>query len=293
MPLTASPLRYPGGKTSLLDVTRKILKENKLQHGHYAEPYAGGCGLALSLLFGGFVSDIHINDIDDTIWCFWKSVLDHTDELIEMVERTPVNMDEWHRQRAILLESDTSSPLTLGFAAFFLNRTNRSGIIVKAGVIGGYAQSGEYKMDCRFNRVELVRRIRRISRYRNQIHLYHKDALRFIKLKRAFPENAFFCIDPPYYNKGSSLYTNFYQPEDHKAVSEAILEMSNPWIVTYDIAPAIRTLYKSRRQYTFDINYTLQIKRAGTELLIASKGLKMPQEIRERQTHRVQYRKAS
>jgi DNA adenine methylase len=293
MPLTASPLRYPGGKTSLLDVTRKILKENKLQLGHYAEPYAGGCGLALSLLFGGFVSDIHINDIDDAIWCFWTSVLDYTDDFIELVEHNPVNMDEWHRQREILLESDTSSPLDLGFAAFFLNRTNRSGIIEKAGVIGGQAQNGNYKMDCRFNREKLVRRIRRISRYKNQIHLYHKDALRFIKLKRAFPENTFFCIDPPYYNKGSSLYTSFYQPEDHKAVSEAILKMPNPWIVTYDNDTAIRSLYKSRRQYTFDINYTLQVKRVGTELLIASKGLRMPQEIRERQTHRIQYRKAS
>src|SRR5580658_3869341 len=130
MSLATSPLRYPGGKTCMLGPVSRILRGNKLERGHYAEPYAGGCGLALSLLFSGFVSDIHINDIDRAIWAFWHSVLNETDEFIRLMEKTPVNIKEWKRQRRIIQSSETiDDPMKLGFAAFFLNRTNRSGII--------------------------------------------------------------------------------------------------------------------------------------------------------------------
>ncbi len=37
-----------------------ILRENKLDRGHYVEPFAGGGGLALSLLYKGDVGEIHL-----------------------------------------------------------------------------------------------------------------------------------------------------------------------------------------------------------------------------------------
>jgi len=290
----ASPLRYPGGKTCMHDLAATVLRLNSLERGHYAEPYAGGCGLALSLLYGGFVADIHVNDIDPSVWAFWDCVLNRTDELIELVEKTPVTIDEWRKQREVHRAMNAADPLALGFAAFFLNRTNRSGVIAGGGVIGGLTQAGAYPIDCRFQRDDLARRIRRVSRYRDRIHLTNLDAIDFLKKCAAeLPSNSFLFVDPPYYKKGSSLYTNFYKKQDHATLAAKMLSIELPWIVTYDDVPELRALYRDRRQYSFDIQYSLLVKRVGTELLVASKGLKIPESARSRQVNRPQYRTAA
>lgn len=288
-----SPLRYPGGKSCLYPLVSQILKHNKLERKQYAEPFAGGCGLALSLLYEGRVSELHVNDVDASIWSFWQSVLEHTDELTYKIRKTPITIDEWRRQREIHLAQDVSDPVKLGFSTFFLNRTNRSGIIKAAGVIGGLDQTGNYKMDCRFNREDLERRVRRVARYRSRIHLSRLDAIDFIKQVGAtLPASTFLCIDPPYFQKGQGLYTSFYEPKDHAILAHTILQAQNPWIVTYDNVDTIGQLYRSRRQFEFDINYSVETKRKGTELLIASKGLRLPPEIRDRQVNQPQYRAA-
>ena len=293
MAAAASPLRYPGGKACLYELMSLILRQNKMSRLDYAEPYAGGCGLALSLLFAGDVADIHINDIDASIWAFWHGVLEKTEDLVAKIKETPVTIDQWHLQRQIHREQNVDDALTLGFSTFFLNRTNRSGIITGAGVIGGQDQKGNYLIDCRYNVDELVNRIRRIKKYKDRIHLTNLDALDFIKRAPSnLPSSTFFCIDPPYFNKGPSLYTSFYVKEDHEALANEVLEMNFPWVVTYDQTAEIQSLYKNRRQYCFDINYSVQTKKIGTELLIASKGLRLPDEIRERQISRPQYRAA-
>lgn len=277
----------------LLDTVSRIMRINKLERGHYAEPYAGGCGLALALLFNGAVSDIHINDVDRSIWAFWHMALDHTDKLVDRIESTPVTLKQWRKQRRVLRNPDADK-FDLAFAAFFLNRTNRSGIIKNAGVIGGLAQKGDYTIDCRFNKEELIRRIRRVKKYRGRIHLHRMDALKFIDhVENKLPAKTFLCIDPPYFHKGSSLYTSFYKRKDHEEVADRILELSNPWILTYDECDEIHELYSERRQFQFWLNYSAQIKRVGTELLVASKGLRMPDELLATQVHRPQYRSAA
>jgi len=294
MTRSTSPLRYPGGKTCLYGMLSDILRLNRLERGHYVEPYAGGCGLALSLLYGGHVSDIHVNDLDRSIWAFWYCVLNKTEELVKLIENTPVTITEWHRQRKIQLDSSEASILELGFSTFFLNRTNRSGVIKGAGAIGGLTQQGNYKIDCRFNRDELARRIRRVAKYKSRIHLTNLDAIQFLReSEKKLSENTFYCIDPPYFMKGSSLYTNFYGPNEHEAVAEAILNLKHNWIVTYDYAEEIRALYSQRRQFMFDINYSIQTKRVGSELLIASKGLRLPAKIRKRSAKQYELLRAS
>lgn len=281
---THSPLRYPGGKSCLYDLVATILRQNRLNRVDYAEPYAGGFGLALSLMYGGHVSDVHLNDVDPSIWSFWKSVLDETEGLVELIYKTPITVKQWQKQKKIHEALDASNPLELGFATFFLNRTNRSGVIKGAGIIGGLSQNGPYKLDCRFNRDDLVRRIRRVAKYRRRIHLSKNDAVFFMqKAASKFADNCFFCIDPPYFNKGSSLYTNFYGPDEHGAVAQAVLSLKQPWIVTYDYNDEIRRLYSKRRQFSYDINYSVQTKRVGSELLIASPRLRLPDELKSRQ----------
>lgn len=271
MAITPSPLRYPGGKTSILPMVSKIIDDNGLGEGDYAEPYAGGGGLALSLLFNDLVNEIHLNDIDRSIWSFWDAILNNTEAFIDQINQTDINMNEWHKQRHIQQNKDDFSNFELAFSSFFLNRTNRSGIILKAGVIGGLKQTGDYKLDCRFNKAGLIRRIELIQQYRHRIHLYNDDAIDFInKTNKFLPANSLYCIDPPYFAKGSSLYTNFYDPNDHKKVADTIQALKRPWILTYDNAPEIERLYSNQPRYRFQLNYSAAKKCKGTELLITS-----------------------
>lgn len=248
----------------------------------YAEPFAGGCGLALNLLYEGNVRDIHINDIDPGIWAFWHCVLNLNEELVDKILDVKVDIAEWVVQKEVYNLGDVSDPLSLGFATFFLNRTNRSGIIKKAGAIGGFNQTGPYKIDCRFNKKDLCLRIRRIAKYRSQIHLSNLDALDFIDNMNQLDKKVLLCIDPPYFKKGKGLYTNFYEPGDHEVLSKKILNSNHPWIVTYDKADVIRKLFESKRQFEFDITYTLQDKRKGTEVLIMSDQLISTKQMSER-----------
>ncbi|MEQ9247546.1 MAG: DNA adenine methylase [Nitratireductor sp.] len=282
---TSSPLRYPGGKSCLLDLTATIMRLNGVERGHYAEPFAGGCGLALSLLYSGLVAEIHINDLDPAIWAFWHSVLNDTDDLVEKILETPVTIDEWQKQREIHRNQSANDTLTLGFSAFFLNRTNRSGIIKGGGVIGGLDQSGNYKIDCRYNIEGLTRRIRRVARYKDRVHLTALDAIDFLADCADLPSNSLLFIDPPYFKKGPGLYTSFYKPTDHARLAAQVLQLTSPWIVTYDDVPQIRDLYRARSQFCFDIHYSLQEKRVGSELLIASQGLKLPEAAHDRQVN--------
>lgn len=285
-----SPLRYPGGKTAIFDIVSQFIRTNKLQRRHYAEPYAGGAGLALKLLFNGFVSDIHLNDIDRGIWAFWDIVLNQNQKFVDKINATPITMEEWYKQKNVIEFPENHEDFMLGFATFFLNRTNRSGIIKNAGVIGGKKQNGNYKLDCRFNKDDLTNRITRIAKYKNRIHLTNQDALDFMNVsEKTLPKETFFCIDPPYFNKGSSLYTNFYEKGDHSQIADAILELKRPWILTYDNVAEIKDLYMARRQFEFNLKYSANIKRVGTELLIASEDLHIPQSFKVNQSHQPQY----
>lgn len=275
MPVTPSPLRYPGGKTAITPMVTTFIQNNGLKGAHYAEPYAGGAGLALSLLFNGTVSHIHLNDFDRSIWAFWHSILYRTDEFLTLMDTTDVTIEEWHRQKSIQNEKEHIDELTLGFSSFFLNRTNRSGIIEKAGVIGGLKQTSKYPLGCRFNKTSLKAKIQKIASYRDQINIYHLDALDFIDQVDSLEEKVFFCIDPPYFVKGQSLYTNFYESDDHVVLANKISQIKSKWMLTYDYADFIKSLYSSYRQFSFSLNYSAADKKKGTELLVISKGLRV------------------
>lgn len=217
-----SPLRYPGGKNKLSAFIAKICIDNDI-NGHYVEPYSGGASVALFLLLEGFVKKITINDKDRSIYAFWHSVLNRTNQLCELIENTEITINEWHKQRAIQNNKEKADLLELGFSTFFMNRTNRSGII-QAGVMGGMEQNGNYLMDCRFNKQELIDRIRKIASRKRDIKLYKKDAIKLIEMiqHESLDDNTILYFDPPYYLKASSLYMNHYKEESHKEVSEAI-----------------------------------------------------------------------
>lgn len=277
MARTNSPLRYPGGKSQLAPFVIELLRANDLFQGVYVEPFAGGAGIAWKLLMDGYVSEVWINDIDRSIYAFWAAVLRHTDDFCERIETTEVTIEEWHKQRAIQHESRPKQ-FDLAFSTFFLNRTNRSGIL-KAGVIGGLTQEGNYPLSCRFNKDDLISRIQRIGLYRDQVRLSRKDAEVFITESIVrLPNQSLVNIDPPYYGKGRELYCSFYNHADHASLAKRIHEIEKPWILTYDDAPEISALYDGLRIEKNSLNYSAQVKRVGVELLIFGPTLVLPEQ---------------
>lgn len=270
-----TPLRYPGGKASLGHYMRQVFVDNRLLDGGYVEPYAGGAAVGLELLMTGYARDIWLNDADPAIHSFWRAALESTDEMIELIQSTPLTIDEWQRQRSILVESCQDDHLRLGFAALFLNRTNRSGIL-KGGVIGGLAQKGRWLIDARFNRESIADRLKRISQYKTHIHVSGQDAEQFLR-NLSIPEKSLIYIDPPYFKNGQRLYRNHYKPKDHKRIAQLVQsELKTPWIVSYDSHAEISELYSKRRKIEYSLQYSAQTKRQGDELLIFADGLQVP-----------------
>jgi DNA adenine methylase len=272
-----SPLRYPGGKNKLSAFIAKICIDNNI-NGHYIEPYSGGASVALFLLIEGFVDKITINDRDRSIYAFWHSVLNKTNELCELIEKAELTISEWKKQKNIQTNKKTVDLLTLGFSTFYLNRTNRSGII-NGGVMGGVEQNGKYLMNCRFNKNELIQRIRLIAKHKKNIRLYRKDAIKLIdKIQQeADDENIVFYFDPPYYLKASSLYMNHYEDKSHKKVSEKIKAIRNiKWIVSYDNVPEIQWLYSECNKKEFSFKHTAYESRIGKEIIFFSNNLIQP-----------------
>ncbi|HBO1815938.1 DNA adenine methylase [Pseudomonas chengduensis] len=268
-----SPLRYPGAKWRLEKFIHSILLRNNLEGCHYAEPFAGGASLAISLLLRNFVSDIHLNDLDRSIFSFWKCVLSNTEEFIEKIECTPVTIDSWLQQKDIQNNKETATEAELGFSTFFLNRTNRSGILT-AGVIGGKNQNGKWKIDARYNKKNLIQRITTISREKNRVHLYQKDAIDFILTDgNQLPSKSFIYLDPPYYVKGQDLYLNAYQRSDHLQLANAVLkELNRPWMVSYDNVSEIRDLFAEAKttEEPYQLPYSASLERKGKEIFFLS-----------------------
>ncbi|NWD70758.1 DNA adenine methylase [Pseudomonas gingeri] len=256
-----TPLRYPGGKGRLGVWLAQLIEHNDLQDGCYVEPYAGGAGAAVYLLLNNYIKQIVINDLDPVVHAFWWALLNDTEELVEKIWNTPVTMDTWYEQKAIITTEDASNLSQLGFATFFLNRTNRSGII-KGGVIGGKDQKGNYKLDARYNKEDLTNRIRRLGAMRDQIQLLNMDAMTLLTSEVIdINENTLVYLDPPYYKKGSQLYRNHYQPEDHAAISETVKKMRTPWLVTYDNCDEINLLYSDAKGVEFSLHYSTHLAR--------------------------------
>ena len=283
MPATYSPLRYPGGKTKFYTYVKELLECNNLIGETYMEPFAGGAGLALKLLLKNDVSRIVINDLDPAVYSFWHSILNETPEFCDRIFNTPLTQAEWKKQREIYLLQDITKPLDLGFATFFLNRTNVSGV-VKGGIIGGQEQTGKYKLDARFNRDSLSEKTLKISERKSQIVLLNQDAKELLsttQLRKFY--KVFINLDPPYVKKGAQLYKNAFREEDHRELCELVSKCKRKWIVTYDICPLVADLYHSYRSSYLDVTYSIQSSKKAKEYIFFSDNLTLPESIELRE----------
>ncbi len=271
MAKNVSPLRYPGGRGIIYEKIKRLIIHNKMEGITYVEPFAGGFGIGLALLYDNVVKNVILNDFDIHIFNFWYSVLNYTEELIGLIEKTPINLEEREKQKLIYNSID-SSILEDGFATLFLNRVNFSGII-KAGPIGGYKQNGKYLLDCRFNKKSIIKKIRKISKYKNRIKLMHLDAkilLRNLQYKKN--NEYFFYIDPPYVVKGSMLYTEYYKKQDHYDFAEAVdyYLKDIPWVMTYDKCDLILEIYNKYKPKEYSTTYNVKNKGLKKEYVITN-----------------------
>lgn len=242
-----------------------------------AEPFAGGAGASLAMLMRDDAPGIDINDADPAIHAFWWSLLQRPKGFLARLDSTPVSMRQWERQRALHHRAARPRSEALGFSTFYLNRCNRSGIILKGGPIGGTGQTGKWKLDARYNKAELRGRCEDIIEQRDRITITNDDGLEFIRARQ--DKRTFFFIDPPYYHKGPTLYLNSLNHEYHEALAKLLRDMTNQaWVLTYDDAPEVRQLYESWATVRpFKLDYAASKRRRGSELLICPAGTRLPQ----------------
>lgn len=267
----ASPLRYPGGKGALYSRLRKVVRDNGLAGCTYVEPYAGGAGAGLALLVTGQVEKVVINDLDPAIHAFWSSLVADPDSMIARIKKVPLNVKEWRRQKSIYTGggSDISA---LGFATFYLNRTNRSGVL-NGGPIGGIDQTGNYPIDARFNREDLAERIRTLGLFADRITVTCQDG-RAVVRKHAAKSSTFVYADPPYFDKAGSLYMNYFKAEDHEALARDLnSKAKGNWLLTYDAVPQVESLYSERRVRRFGLRYSAHRVIKATEVAVLSDSL--------------------
>ncbi|MCW5724931.1 MAG: DNA adenine methylase [Maricaulaceae bacterium] len=274
-----TPLRYPGGKGKLAGYVKEIIRANKLFDGEYVEPYAGGAAIALELLLQEYVSRIHINDLSRPVYSFWKAVLNDTDELCRLIKNTPLTVASWDQQKRIFANPTDHSYVQLGFATFFLNRTNRSGIL-NGGIIGGRTQTGPWKIDARYNADELMFRIESIAKLRQKIKLTQNDALTLLRQGlQEWGANTLIYLDPPYFEQGRQLYYDYYKPDDHAALA-AFIDANmrdRSWIVSYDNVPPIKNLYSRFRGIVYNVGYSAREVRVGKEVMFFAPGMIIPE----------------
>jgi len=264
---TITPLRYPGGKARLAPALAAVMAANGLVEPTMAEPYAGAAGASLELLFSERVRSICINDLDYRIYSFWWSCLNHTAEFLDRIDSAKLSMREWRRQREIYRNARRHKRLDVGFATFYLNRTNRS---------------GKWGLDARFTKPALIDRVARIAAYKERIAISNMDAVTFVEglVKQYVNKPLFIYLDPPYYEKGAGLYLSTYGHEDHVGVGKALLATKHPhWAMTYDDVPAIRKIYAECHLRGFQLRYTAHRRRNGDEVFIAPKELVLPRGI--------------
>jgi len=280
-----SPLRYPGGKNCIFPFVSRLFYENDLIGSSYAEPYAGGAGLALRLLFEGYVNHIYINDLDHSIYSFWFTILNHNNDFCKWLANVDVTIENWSRYKEIQNNTTAFTQFEIAQSTFFLNRTNVSGVI-KGGVIGGKDQQGKYKIDARFNRSDLINRIEQIAAMRSRISLTCIDGIAFINKLNKAKEQIFIYLDPPYYQKGADLYMNFYSNSDHKKLANHVKRMTKKWMVSYDNHEFILSLYKNEEKIVYKLSQSAS-NRVGDEIMIFSSEMNFTQSINALKSPRI------
>ena len=274
-----TPFRYPGGKAFLADALEERIKANE-GIDSYAEPFAGGAGAAIELLARGVVDYLHLNDFDRRVYAAWWAILHRTDDFVARIEATEVNIETWRSYRELVeANSRDADPFELGFATYFLNRTNHSGVIIGAGPIGGYNQTGKWLIDVRWYPETMIKRIKWLGERRDRIHLTQMDGLAFLQnFNAADAARTFFFVDPPYVQAGAKLYFDAMNDLKHRDLAAYLTGGQAPphWLVTYDDCQLINDAYQAADISRLSVRYSLRNKRTEHEVCVVPAQAAMP-----------------
>lgn len=259
-----TPLRYPGGKSALAEFVWHTIELNGFTEIPYCEPFAGGAGVAMSLLLRGKVKSVILNDLDTGIYSIWYAIFNDTEWLIEAINNTEITLAVREQQKKVYNELKNFDAYShdLAFATFFLNRVNYSGILT-GGPIGGKEQKGKYKLDCRFNKESLIGKIKEIAKYRDNVQLFHIDAVELLKNQ----SNIFVFADPPYWQAGDMLYE---ASVEHSKLAKVLCESKDiHWIATYDNNINIANVYEKYGAHSklYELQYSASRKRKELEYM--------------------------
>lgn len=234
-----SPLRYPGGKSKVLDLLASYLSEEKKT---FADVYCGGGSVGLSLLLSGVVEHLVMNDLDKGVYAFFHTVLTAPEALIQKI-RTVVPDRElfFYYQEMVKKDYEEFPELERAFGFLVVNRLAFSGIW-NANPTSNLLQ--------RWNPKVLEKRIWNIWEKREQITLLNEDALKVIE-EYYWDETCTLFIDPPYYVAwDKKLYHHCYQEEEHQKLADLLhtlvcgMPAHADILVTYDNHPFIAKLYQ-------------------------------------------------
>jgi DNA adenine methylase len=278
MPRHITPLRYPGGKQRLAPFIAELIVTNGMTGCHYAEPFAGGAGVALELLLKDFVSHVHLNDASQHIYALWRAIVSEPEDFCRRIAEVSLSIEDWKAHREVVRNPESYDEFQVGFSTFYLNRCNRSGVLT-GGVIGGLQQTGRWRIDARFPRNELIRRVELIATKADRISVTCLDAEDFIvrHSPRTLPKYSVVYCDPPYYERSARLYLNWYAEDDHLRLAEAIQsKLASRWIVSYDDHPDLIALYAKRRKFLYPLQYSATRAYTGNEVFIFSDDWTLP-----------------
>lgn len=272
-----TPLRYPGGKQKLAPFIAEVLEANDAVGWTYVEPYAGGAGVAIELLLRDRVRGVYLNDSSPHIYAFWKAVLHQPEAFCRRIARCTLDVAAWRRHREVFRNPEAHDELEVGFSTFYLNRCNRSGVLT-GGVIGGLDQNGKWKIDARFPRTELIKRVEAIASYSSKVTITNDDAEHFLVGRVSeLPATTLVYCDPPYYSRADRLYLDHYAESDHARLATVIQKsVRRPWLVSYDWHPHILSLYRRRRTFLYSLQYSAMRAYAGSEVFVFSDNLNIP-----------------
>ena len=234
-----SPLRYPGGKSKVLDLLSLYLHEDKKT---FIDVYCGGGSVGLSLLLSGMVDHLVMNDLDKGVYALFHVILTSPKELIAKIRSVTPDRELFFRyQQMIKNNYEGYSELECAFGFLLVNRLAFSGIW-NANPTSNLLQ--------RWNPKVLEKRIWNIWEKREQITLLNEDALKVIE-EYYWDETCTLFIDPPYYVAwDKKLYHHCYQEEEHQKLANLLnalvcgMPAHADILVTYDNHPFIAKLYQ-------------------------------------------------
>ncbi len=233
-----SPFRYPGGKTWLIPVVRKWLKQSTPKvfgAQTLIEPFAGGGIVSLTAAFENLADSVIMVELDHEVAAVWEVIIhgDHNclADKIYSFDLTPENA------RAILQKEDKTIN-EQAFSTILKNRIFHGGIITKGSGLIKNGENGK-GIKSRWYPKTLRDRIMAIGHVKSKMKFVTGDAFAELgKIKNDIDTYSF--IDPPYTLAGKRLYTHF--EIDHDALFALTAQLKGKFMLTYDDTDEIREL---------------------------------------------------